>query len=248
MRAMSGIRLYVEGDLPGGGVLALSQDQSHYLGTVMRARAGDAVLLFNGRDGEWGAEVAEVAKKTVTLTLTSRTREQAASPDLWLCFAPIKRARLDYIAEKATELGVSHIVPVMTRRTNAGRVNTDRLHANAVEAAEQCERLDVPTHTEPVKLEKLLADWPAGRRLMFCDEDLSGKSAVEALREAAADAPSGPWAILIGPEGGFDEAERAMIRKVPGAVTVSLGPRILRADTAAMAAVALWQAAIGDWK
>lgn len=247
MRAMSGIRLFVEDALPGAGLVTLSADQSHYLGNVMRARIGDSVLLFNGRDGEWEASVAEIAKKAVTLSLKSRTREQSASPDLWLCFAPIKRARLDYIAEKATELGVSHIVPVMTRRTNAGRVNTDRLHANAVEAAEQCERLDVPTHTEPVKLEKLLADWPEGRRLMFCDEDLSGRSAVEALRETAGSA-TGPWGILIGPEGGFDDAERAMIRRMPQTVTVSLGPRILRADTASMAAVALWQAAIGDWK
>jgi len=241
------IRLYVEDSLPGGGILTLAPDQSHYLGNVMRAKVGTPVALFNGRDGEWATEVAEVQKKAVSLRIERKIKEQRAEPDLWLVFAPIKKARLDFIAQKATELGVSHLAPVYTRRTIVDRVKTDRLGANAIEAAEQCERLNVPTIAEPVKLEKLLADWPADRRIMFCDEDLSGQSVHAALSAAADKTDPGKWAILIGPEGGFDDAERKMIRAQDNVTVVSLGPRVLRADTAAMAAIALWQSALGDW-
>lgn len=240
-------RLYIETPLPGDGVLELGRDQSHYLANVMRANVGTLVALFNGRDGEWASEVTEVSKKNVVLRVTSRLQDQRGEPDLWLAFAPIKKARLDFMAQKATELGVSHMVPVMTRRTIVDRVKTDRLHANAVEAAEQCERLTVPTIGEPLKLEKLLADWPKGRHIMFCDEDLSGQPAIDALRAAASKAAPGPWGIIIGPEGGFDDTERKMIRAQEGCVVVTLGPRILRADTAAMAAISLWQSALGDW-
>lgn len=241
------IRLFVDAPLASGGLVALERDQSHYLANVMRLKAGDSLTVFNGRDGEWQAEIKEVAKRQVTLQAISQTRAQTSEPDLWLAFAPIKKARLDFVAQKATELGVSHMVPVMTRRTIVDRVKTDRMSANAVEAAEQCERLNVPTVGEVVKLEALLADWPAERRLMFCDEDKSGEAAHTALQSVASKSAPGPWGILIGPEGGFDEQERALIRAHPATVTVSLGPRVLRADTAAMAAISLWQSALGDW-
>lgn len=240
-------RLYVDSPLPGGGTLTLGPDQSHYLANVMRAKAGDAVALFNGQDGEWASEITSVQKKAVTLTLGAKLKDQRTAPDLWLAFAPIKKARIDFMAQKATELGVSHMVPVLTRRTIVDRVKTDRLHANAVEAAEQCERLTVPTVGEPLKLEKLIADWPMERMLMFCDEDLSGTPAHTALQAADEKSSARPWGILIGPEGGFDEHERALIRSHPNTVVVALGPRVLRADTAAMAAISLWQSALGDW-
>ncbi|TNE65011.1 MAG: 16S rRNA (uracil(1498)-N(3))-methyltransferase [Alphaproteobacteria bacterium] len=241
------IRLYIGDSLPGTGLATLGPDQSHYLGNVMRASTGMRVALFNGRDGEWAAEVASVQKKAVTLTVAEKLKEQGTEPDLWLVFAPIKKARLDFIAQKATELGVSHLAPVYTRRTIVDRVKTERLDANAIEAAEQCERLTVPTIAEPQKLDKLLAAWPADRRIMFCDEDLSGLPAHAALAAVADKKAAGPWAILIGPEGGFDDDERKMIRSHPNTTVVALGPRVLRADTAAMAAISLWQSALGDW-
>jgi 16S rRNA (uracil1498-N3)-methyltransferase len=240
-------RLYVEAALPGDGAITLGADQSHYLANVMRARAGDAVALFNGRDGEWASEITGIAKRAVTLTLGAKIREQKTEPDLWLAFAPIKKARIDFIAQKATELGVSHLIPVITRRTIVDRVKTERLHANAVEAAEQCERLTVPTVGEPVKLEALLADWPADRRIMFCDEQLTGAPAHSALSAADDKTAPAPWGILIGPEGGFDDHERKLIRAQAGTTVCTLGPRVLRADTAAMAAISLWQSALGDW-
>ena len=240
-------RLYVDTDLPGDGAVTLDADQSHYLSNVMRARPGDGVALFNGRDGEWASEIENAAKRSVTLRLGAKLKDQRSEPDLWLAFAPIKKARLDFIAQKATELGVSHMVPVITRRTIVDRVKTERLHANAVEAAEQCERLALPTVGDPIKLEKLLDTWPAERKLMFCDEDLSGTPAHTALQAADDKSSPHPWGILIGPEGGFDDHERARIRKHPNTVVVALGPRVLRADTAAMAAISLWQSALGDW-
>jgi 16S rRNA (uracil1498-N3)-methyltransferase len=240
-------RLFLEDNLPGGGIIALGTEQSHYLANVMRANVGTAVALFNGRDGEWAAEVIEVKKREVTLKVVEKTRDQGTEPDLWLAFAPIKKARLDFMAQKATELGVSHMIPVYTRRTIVDRVKTDRLRANAIEAAEQCERVSVPTSDEPIKLEKLLANWPEDRMIMFCDEDLSGDSAHEALAKADAKGSARPWGIIIGPEGGFDDDERKMIRSHKNTVVVSLGPRVLRADTAAMAAISLWQSALGDW-
>ncbi|WP_262689554.1 16S rRNA (uracil(1498)-N(3))-methyltransferase [Kordiimonas aestuarii] len=240
-------RLFIENSLPGSGIIALGQEQSHYLANVMRANVGTAVALFNGKDGEWAAEIIDVKKREVTLKVNDKAREQTAEPDLWLAFAPIKKARLDFMAQKATELGVSHLIPVYTRRTIVDRVKTDRLRANAAEAAEQCERLNVPTSDEPIKLEKLLANWPEDRMIMFCDEDLSGGSAHTALAQTDSKENPKPWAILIGPEGGFDDDERRMIRAHQNTVVVSLGPRVLRADTAAMAAISLWQSALGDW-
>jgi len=240
-------RLYVNSALPGSGMLTLRPDQSHYLGNVMRVTIGDAVALFNGRDGEWAAEVTELKKKAVCLRITGQTKDQKPESDLMLAFAPIKKARIDFIAQKATELGVGHLQPIITRRTNVERVKTERLISNAIEAAEQCERLTVPVVSDPIKLEKLLAGWPDARMIMFCDEDLSGKSAHFALADLPPSQRERPWAIFIGPEGGFDDDERAAIKAKANTVVVSLGPRVLRADTAAMAAISLWQSAIGDW-
>ena len=241
------IRLFVETSLSSEAKFALSREQSHYLANVMRKKAGATVLLFNGRDGEWEASIETVTKREVVLSVGNQTKPQTSEPDLWLAFAPIKKARLDFIAQKATELGVSHMVPVMTRRTIVDRVKTDRMVANAIEAAEQCERLTVPSVGDVSKLEQILNSWPEDRHLMFCDEDLSGKPAHSALAEKTSKGDPAPWGILIGPEGGFDEIEREMIRNHPNCVTVSLGPRVLRADTAAMAAISLWQSALGDW-
>ncbi len=241
------IRLFVDSDLTPGAHVALSREQSHYLSNVMRQKEGATVHVFNGRDGEWQAIIDTVSKRDVTLKAEVQAQSQETEPDLWLAFAPIKKARLDFIAQKATELGVSRMVPVMTRRTIVDRVKTDRMVANAIEAAEQCERLTVPTIGEVAKLEQLLNTWPQDRYLMFCDEDLSGKPAHTALSEVATKDDRSAWGILIGPEGGFDDTERQMIRSHPNCVTVSLGPRVLRADTAAMAAISLWQSAIGDW-
>ncbi len=247
MRADCKTRLFVDAQLGAELTVAPDRDQSHYLANVMRARIGDRVALFNGRDGEWVSEITEAAKRHVTLRVLDQVKKQQPEPDLWLAFAPIKKARLDFIAQKATELGVSHMVPVITRRTIVDRVKTERMTANAVEAAEQCERMNVPTVGEPIKLDKLLGQWPAERKIMFCDEDLSGTAAHTTLETTDEKSAAAPWAILIGPEGGFDDAERDLIRNHPNCVTVSLGPRILRADTAAMAAISLWQSALGDW-
>jgi 16S rRNA (uracil1498-N3)-methyltransferase len=227
-------RLFVTQELSQG--LTLTIDGT-YLGAVLRLGPGDQVKLFDDKTGEWLAEIMEAGKKRVTLTLVERLRPREAVPDLWLLFAPIKRGRIDWLVEKATELGVARLVPVLTRRTVVERLNMARLRAHAVEAAEQCERTALPELAEPVKLDALLTAWPAGRTLHFADE---------AGGEPFAPAP-GPAAILIGPEGGFTEEERAAIRALPSAHPVSLGPRILRADTAALAAVSLWMAAAGDW-
>ena len=241
------IRLFVEAPLGPGAEVALAPAQAHYLFTVMRLRADDAVLLFNGRDGEWRAEVAEAGKRAGLLACRGQTREQAEPPDLWLAFAPVKRARTDFIVEKATELGCRRILPVLTRHTQAERVKIGRLSAHATEAAEQCGRLTVPAVAEPLTLTTLIEDLEEStppRRLLFCDETGAGAPAPDAL----AGAETGPWAVLIGPEGGFDAAERARLAASPAAQAVSLGPRILRTDTAAVAALALWQAALGDWR
>lgn len=247
LRKNTDIRLFVDVPLMADATLPLDRDQSHYLATVMRLKIGDSVSVFNGQDGEWQASIDEADRRRVTLKISNLLKEQLSEPDLWLVFAPIKKARLDFIAQKATELGVSHLVPVMTNRTIVDRVNTSRLTANAIEAAEQCERLSVPTVGEAAKLGRILENWPPERKIMFCDEDLSGKPAHAALTSLCNKSDPGPWAILIGPEGGFDNAERALIRAHPNCVVVSLGPRVLRADTAAMAAISLWQSALGDW-
>jgi len=238
------VRLYVEHPLGAGQTVPLTRDQAHYLFGVMRLGEGAEVALFNGRDGEWAARVAQAGKRGGTLACTRQTAALRLPPDLWLLFAPIKKARTDFIVEKAAEMGAARILPVQTDHTNAERIRRDRLQAHAVEAAEQCGGTFVPEVAELAKLPDLLDTWPQDRALMFCDEARAGPATALADR---ADRP-GPWAILIGPEGGFSPAERTRLEKLPQAQPVSLGPRILRADTAAVAAMALWQAALGDWR
>ena len=238
------VRLCVEAPLGAGRRVEPSPQQAHYLLHVMRAKAGDRISLFNGRDGEWTASVSDVSRRTCALVCERRTVEQSDTPDLWLAFAPIKKTPGDYVAQKATELGVRAICPVITRRTIVRRINVDRLRANAIEAAEQSGRLSVPEIHEAKELDALLSSWPTERRLIFCDEAGDAPS----IHDGLADAPSGPWAVLTGPEGGFDDAERNAIRALPFVVPVSLGARILRADTAALAALAVWQSIKGDWR
>ncbi|EEW25189.1 16S rRNA (uracil(1498)-N(3))-methyltransferase [Rhodobacter ferrooxidans] len=240
------IRLYVDQPLGVGQPVPLNADQANYLFAVMRLGRGDAVLLFNGRDGEWRGVVAEAGKRGGVLVCDAQTRPLQMPPDLWLLFAPIKKARTDFIVEKAAELGASRILPVQTRFTNAERIRQDRLQAHAVEAAEQCGGTFVPEVCDLQGLDKVLDTWPAERRLLWCDEHMVGGSS--ALTGLLATARGGPWAILIGPEGGFAESEQARLRGLPQVVPISLGPRILRADTAAVAALVLWQAALGDWQ
>jgi 16S rRNA (uracil1498-N3)-methyltransferase len=245
---MSVSRLFVEADLSAGSEAPLSEAQVHYLRHVLRRPDGSPLVLFNGRDGEWRATLEGRGKKAAVARLGERTREQIAEPDVWLCFAPVKRARIDYIAEKATELGAAVLQPVLTQHTMVERVNLERLRANAIEAAEQTERLGVPDVRAPVTLARLLADWPAGRRLLMCDETGGGPPIGTVLSGLDAAARAAPWAIVIGPEGGFAEAELAAIRRLKDVTAVGLGPRILRADTAALAALACWQALVGDWR
>lgn len=237
------LRLYVEADLSVGAQVALSADQAHYVTNVMRSRPGDAVALFNGRDGEWRSEIVQTAKHSCILAVEGMLRPQKAEPDVWLVFAPIKKARIDFIAEKATELGVSGLWPVYTRHTIVSRVNSDRLAANAVEAAEQTERMTIPAIFEPETLDKVLASWPPERHLLYMDETGGGGGISEVLPRLT----PAPAAVLIGPEGGFAKSELDALRKLPFATAVGLGPRILRADTAALAALACWQALCGDW-
>ncbi|OHB29282.1 MAG: 16S rRNA (uracil(1498)-N(3))-methyltransferase [Phenylobacterium sp. RIFCSPHIGHO2_01_FULL_69_31] len=236
------IRLFVPHDLAPGASLDLDEGQSRYLAAVMRQAMGDEVAVFNGRDGEWRATLAKVGKKAVTLTALSRTRPQETGPDLDLVVALVKRTRLETIVEKAAELGARRVLPVVTERTNADHTRVERLQSIAVEASEQTGRLDVPQVLEPEKLDRLLARWDVGRQLLFCDE------AGDAPPVLAAVKAGGPWAILIGPEGGFSARERTQLRALPYAVPAGLGPRILRADTAAISALTLWQAAAGDWR
>jgi 16S rRNA (uracil1498-N3)-methyltransferase len=227
----------VDEPLSVGATLTLDGAPANYLGNVLRLAPGAEIKLFDDRTGEWLAEIAEAGKKRVTLAVTRHLRAREPVPDLWLLFAPIKRGRIDWLVEKATELGVARLVPVITRRTIVDRLNLDRLRAHIVEAAEQCERTALTELAEPGKLGAVLADWPEERILYFADE-----TGGEPLRPTAE-----PAAILIGPEGGFTEEERAEIRALPQARPVGLGPRILRADTAALAAVALWMGSAGDW-
>ena len=236
------IRLFVPHDLAPGAQLDLDESQSRYLAAVMRQAVGDEVAVFNGRDGEWRATLASVGKRVVRLTALSQTRRQHVGPDLDLIIALVKRARLETIVEKAAELGARRVRTVITERTNADHVRIERLWAIAIEASEQTGRLDVPQVFEPVKLEKLLADWEPGRRLLFCDEAGDAKPV---LRAGLID---GVWSILIGPEGGFSTRERDHLRSLPYVTSATLGPRILRADTAAISALTLWQAAAGDWR
>jgi 16S rRNA (uracil1498-N3)-methyltransferase len=241
-------RLYVECDLTEGARAPLSKEQSNYLLNVLRLRDGDLLLVFNGRDGEWRARLASVSRKEAALAIETLERPQTQPCDLHYVFAPLKHARLDYMVQKAIEMGAAKLVPALTHRTQNQRVNVERMRANAIEAAEQCGILTIPEVDEPRKLDKLLAEWPADRLLVFCDEDSPPGDPAARLRAFIGDRPTPPVAVLVGPEGGFDEGERAMLVALPFVVGVSLGPRILRADTAAVAALALVQAALGDWR
>jgi 16S rRNA (uracil1498-N3)-methyltransferase len=233
-------RLFVDQALSEGMILPLDGAQANYLGNVMRLKTGDPVRLFDDRTGEWIAEVIDTAKRSITLRLTSKLRGREAVPDLWLLFAPIKKGPIDWLVEKATELGAARLQPVITQRTIVDRLNLDRLRANTIEAAEQCERTALPELAEPVKLPALLKGWDEARTLIFADET-GGAPLVEIAKLR-------PTAILIGPEGGFTPEEREMIRATPGAVAASLGPRILRAETAAAAAISAWMCLVGDWR
>ena len=236
-------RLFVTADLAVGATVELDARASHYLRDVLRLRAGAELALFNGRDGEFRARLATVGKRASQAALLAPGRPQRAEPDVWLAFAPVKRARIALIVEKATELGVARLLPVLTRRTAVARINLERLHAVAIEAAEQCERLSVPALDAPAALDAVLARWPAGRRLFVADEAGGGAPFGDVLR---ATTPT-PWALLIGPEGGFAAAELDALRQFPFVSPVGLGPRVLRADTAVTAALAVAQSWIGDW-
>ena len=235
------IRLYVEHPLGDGQSVPLDRGQAHYLFGVMRQTIGAQVLLFNGRDGEWRASVTEAGKRAGVLYCEEQTKPLQMPPDVWLCFAPIKKTRTDFIVEKAAEMGAARIVPMQTEFTNSGRIQRDRLQAHALEAAEQCGGTYVPEVSELQKFDRLMHDWDSKRRIMFCDEGLASSLASPRLTD------KGPWAIFIGPEGGFSPRERARLHALEYTTPVSLGPRILRADTAAVAALTIWQQTLGDW-
>lgn len=237
------IRLCIPQSLSPGAAVAPTLDQSRYLTQVMRLNAGDDLLVFNGRDGEWRCTVAEVLKRGCLLKAEERVRDQILPPDVELILAVVKKSPLEFAVEKATELGVRRIRLVRTARTQPQTIRLDRLDTIVVESAEQTGRMDVPEIAAPEPLEALLDGWDSARRLMFCDET-GGPPALTALPDAGA----GPWAILIGPEGGFSPDERDRLRALPYTTAVSLGPRVLRADTAAVTALALWQATLGDWE
>lgn len=236
------IRLFVDAPLGEGQSILLNRDQANYLFNVMRLGVGAFVSVFNGTDGEWQAEVIEATKRKGIMIARSQSRPQLDPPDLWLLFAPIKKARTDFIVEKATEMGVARICPVGTDYTKADRVRQDRLQAHAVEAAEQCGGTFVPPVNESAKLSTVLDHWPNDRRLLFCDEKKVGETVVN-----LGDEPCEKWAILIGPEGGFSDGETQRLRSLDFVSSISLGPRILRADTAVVAALTVWQQALGDW-
>jgi 16S rRNA (uracil1498-N3)-methyltransferase len=238
-------RLYVDSPLGGGGQVALDRDQAHYLRNVLRCKGGDAVLLFNGREGEWQARLIDNGKRSLAAEIGARLREQPPPGDLHFLFAPLKHARLDYLVQKAVELGASRLQPVITHYTQANRVNLARMRANVIEAAQQCGVLALPEVTAPMALADILENLEHDRLLVFCDERAEVQDPVAALRDAGADRP---LAVLIGPEGGFAEEERALLLKRTPVVRLALGPRILRADTAAAAALALVQACLGDWR
>jgi 16S rRNA (uracil1498-N3)-methyltransferase len=237
-------RLYVSAPLAAGAVVPLEAGQAHYLGNVLRLKTGAGVLVFNGRDGEWNAAL-EGTKRVAALTVGAQTRPQTVAPDLHYLFAPLKSARLDYLVQKAVEMGVSRLVPVMTRHGQVGRINAERMRKNAIEAAEQCGILALPEIAPQVALMRYLADREPGRHLVFCDEAAEIADPVAALGVLK---PGLPLAVLVGPEGGFAEDERAALLQQPNVLRVALGPRILRADTAAIAALALVQAVLGDWR
>ncbi|KQT78950.1 16S rRNA (uracil(1498)-N(3))-methyltransferase [Methylobacterium sp. Leaf466] len=239
-------RLYIDRPLSADAVLPLDRAQANYLLTVMRRVPTDPVLVFNGRDGEWRAEIAQTGRKSADLHLRERLRPQPAAADLHYLFAPLKTARLDYLAQKAVEMGAGTIRPVFTRHTQGETINADRLRANAIEAAEQCGILAIPDLPPAVRLPAALADLAPDRLLVFCDEDAPVADPIAALRAAADPAAPPPLAVLIGPEGGFSREERDLVSARPNTVALSLGPRILRADTAAVVALALVQSVLGD--
>ncbi len=237
-------RLFVEAPLAAGARVACLPAQANYLVRVLRLAAGDEILLFNGRDGEWRARLAETGKRGAVLEAVELVRAQEGGPDLDYLFAPLKRARLDYMVEKATEMGAAKLRPILTRHTIAERVNLDRMRAHAIEAAEQCGVLRLPEIAAPEPLLSVLDAWDAARPLVFCDESANVASPIEALAKLE----RGPVAVLIGPEGGFHDEERRALSSKPFTLPISLGPRILRADTAAVAALALVNAVLGDWR
>ena len=233
-------RLYVETSLATGARAELDAAQANYLGNVLRLKEGDQLLIFDGASGEWLAQVAEAGKKRMTLAVAAPTRPQESVPDLWLAFAPVKKGRVDWLVEKAVELGVAKLVPVITQRTIVDKLNLERMRAHIIEAAEQCGRTALAEIVEPVKLDAFLKGRDQARTLFFADET-GGETTMEAFK-------AGPALILTGPEGGFTTDEAAAIRTAPNARAISLGPRILRAETAALAAIAAWMSAVGDWR
>jgi 16S rRNA (uracil1498-N3)-methyltransferase len=244
-------RLHIEGDLAAGATVTLGRDSTPYLRDVLRQKVGATLGVFNGRDGEWNATVVHLGRNEATVEMRNLVRAPAPEPDLWLLFALLKRTRTDLVVEKAAELGAARIMPVITARTQAARVNIERLQIIAREASEQCERLTVPDIAEPRSLPDVLDRWPPSRRLIVADEGGGGRPIGEALARIAGGDASGfvsvTWALLVGPEGGFDSTELDRLRKLPFVTPVALGPRILRAETAALAALACIQALIGDW-
>jgi 16S rRNA (uracil1498-N3)-methyltransferase len=239
-------RVYVEGPLGPGAKLPLDSAQINYLRNVLRLKPDDRVLAFNGRDGEWRAALTDAGRHAVSLVLEERTRAQTPATDLHYLFAPLKHARLDYMVQKAVEMGVSRLQPVLTQHGQVARINLDRMRANAIEAAEQCGVLNLPEIVTPLAFDRMIAERDPARLLVFCDEDAEVKDPVAAL--AAAPPARQGLAVLIGPEGGFSDSERAALLKLPNVVRLALGPRILRADTAAVAALALVQGVLGDWR
>jgi len=235
-------RLYTPHELKAGAVHLVDGNQGHHLVNVMRIKMGDYVSLFNGHAGEWLGEITKVGKGKAKVTVREKTADQKWEQDLWYLFAPIKKARVDYVIQKATELGVSRISPVITNRTNLDRIKQDKMVANSIEAAEQCGRMTVPEIDVMTSLEDRLKNWPEDRGILFCDE-AGDTSTMQDLKSSFKS-----WAILIGPEGGFSPEERMMIRDHKNTTAISLGPRILRADTAAVAALSLWQSYFGDWR
>ena len=241
-------RLFLDGPVSEGAALALSREQGNYLGNVLRLKEGDAVLVFNGRDGEWRARLAGAGKKAVRLEITERVRAQTGPHDLHYLFAPLKHARLDYMVQKAVEMGASRLQPVLMQHAQVGRINLERMRANAIEAAEQCGILTVPDIAEPIAFDRMIAARDPARVLVFCDEAANVKDPVAALAAARQGAEPPPLAVLVGPEGGFSDHERAALSALPNVVRLALGPRILRADTAAVAALALVGSVLGDWR